>query len=304
MRFAFIQEQQNQHEVRQLCDLLKVSVSGYYAWCRRQAMGAESDHARQDRELTVHIRVEFVKQKRRAGSPRIHEELQANNICVSRKRVARLMRQEGLRAKSNSFGPQTTDSRHSRPVAENILERRFSPGQWSGLNQAWAGDITYIPTREGWSYLAVLMDMHSRRIVGWAFDDHMQEGLVSRALETALGYRRPEAGLIHHSDRGSQYASQGYQAAIDKAGLVSSMSRKGNCWDNAVLESFFATLKKELVYGEDYTSHEEAQQEIFEYIEIYYNRQRRHSALGYLSPVSFEQKIAKNTLIAAYSNVH
>lgn len=282
--------------MRQLCDLLEVSVSGYYAWCHRHTAGEESAHARRDRELTVPIRAEFTRQKRRAGSPRIYLELKANNICVSRKRVARLMRQEGLRAKSNSFRPQTTDSKHSRPVAENVLERRFAPDQWTGPNQAWAGDITYIPTNEGWSYLAVLMDLHSRRIVGWAFDDHMEEGLVSRALDMALGYRHPEQGLIHHSDRGSQYASKGYQAVIDEAGLVPSMSRKGRVpfgrrWDNAVLESFFATLKKELVYREDYTSREEAQREVFEYIEIYYNRQRRHSALGYLSPIDYEQQI-------------
>jgi transposase InsO family protein len=227
VRFAFIQQQQSLHEVSQLCALLEVSVSGYYGWCRRQATGEESRHARRDRELTVHIRAEFIKQKQRAGSPRIHEELQANNIRVSRKRVARLMRREGLRAKSTGFRPQTTDSKHPQPVAENILERRFAPDQWSGLNQAWAGDITYIATSEGWSYLAVLMDLHSRRIIGWAFDSHMEEGLVSRALNMALGYRQPEPGLIHHSDRGSQYASNSYQAAIDETGLVPSMSRKG-----------------------------------------------------------------------------
>jgi transposase InsO family protein len=292
MRFAFIQEQQNLHEVRQLCELMEVSVSGYYAWRQRKALGEESARTRRDRELTVHIRAAFVQQKRRAGSPRIHRELKANDIHVSRKRVARLMRQEGLRAKSNSFRPQTTNSKHSRPVADNVLERRFDPAQWSGLNQAWAGDITYLPTSEGWSYLAVLMDLHSRRIIGWALDDHMEERLVSRALEMALQYRKPEEGLIHHSDRGSQYASNGYQSAIDEAGLLPSMSRKGNCWDNAVLESFFATLKKELIYREDYNSREEAQREVFEYIEVYYNRQRRHSALGYLAPVEYEQRIA------------
>ena len=192
---------------------------------------------------------------------------------------------------------KTTDSNHSHPahpVAANLLERRFAVQQVKEVNRAWVGDITYIFTAEGWMYLAVLLDLYSRRVIGWAMgwamDSSLGESLVQRALEMALTNRQPTTDVIHHSDRGSQYAAQAYQCHLAESGLVCSMSRKGDCWDNAPLESFFATLKKELIHQRNYASREQAQLEVFEFIEVYYNRQRRHSTLGYLSPVEFEQK--------------
>lgn len=221
------------------------------------------------------------------GAPRILEDLRDLGYRTSRKRVQRLMRAAGLRATPPKRYVATTDARHRLPVAQNVLGRDFTA---TGPNQKWGCDITYIETEEGWLYLAVVVDLFSRRIVGQAMSASLAWGLVEEAFRTALARRGAVVGLVHHSDRGSQYAATDYQHLLACCGIVSSMSRKGNCWDNAPVESFFATLKKELVHRRRFRTHAEARAEIFEYIEVFYNARRKHSALGYMSPVAFEQK--------------
>jgi transposase InsO family protein len=224
--------------------------------------------------------------KQRYGSPRIHEELQARGqrCCVNT--VAKLMRQQGIAAKTKRKFRCTTDSNHDLPVADNILDRQFEP---VAVNQVWVADITYIPTWEGWLYLAAVEDLYSRQIVGWSMSARITSRLVVDALEMAVSRRLPGEGLVAHSDRGSQYASDHYQRLLEQHGITCSMSRRGDCWDNAPMESFFATLKKELVHQENYQTRVAARVSVFEYIEVFYNRVRRHSALGYLSPVEYEQ---------------
>jgi putative transposase len=228
----------------------------------------------------IHARV-----KQRYGSPRMHAEVvdQGHECCVNT--VARVMREAGIRARSPRPFRRTTDSDHDSPVADNLLDRQF---ETSRANEVWVADITFIPTREGWLYLAAVEDLFSRMVVGWAMDATMESRLVVDALGMAVARRLPEAELMTHSDRGSQYASEHYQRVLAGAGIVCSMSRKGNCWDNAPMESFFATLKKELVHHEEYATREQAKASIFEYIEAFYNRERRHSTLGYVSPADFE----------------
>ena len=224
--------------------------------------------------------------KQRYGSPRIHEELQARGqrCCVNT--VAKLMRQHGIAAKTKRKFRCTTDSNHDHPVADNLLDRQFEP---TTANQVWVADITYVATRAGWLYLAAVEDLYSRQIVGWSMGEHLGSRLVVDALEMAVARRLPGEGLVAHSDRGSQYASAHYQRLLERHGIACSMSRRGNCWDNAPMESFFASLKKELVHQEDYQTRAEARASVFEYIEVFYNRVRRHSALGYRSPVEYEQ---------------
>ena len=237
--------------------------------------------------------------KKRYGSPRVHETLIGLGVRTSRKRVARLMRTHDLRARRRRKFRRTTDSNHKLPVAENLLDRQFTAKR---PDQVWVGDITYIPTLEGWLYLAVLLDLHSRRVVGWSMRENLQRQLCLDALEMAIEARRPEPGLMHHSDRGSQYASGDYQDRLKDNAIVCSMSRKGECWDNAVAESFFSTLKTELVEEENYATRDEARRSIFDYLEVFYNRQRLHSTLGYKSPVAFEKenfKIGVDNQIAA-----
>ncbi len=221
------------------------------------------------------------------GSPRIHVDLEEKGILCSENRVARLMKNHRIAAKRKRKFVVTTDSKHDLPVAENKLNQNFSATK---PNQKWVTDITYVWTREGWLYLAVVLDLFSRKVVGWAMDDNMERGLIMRALQMALLARKPGKGLLHHSDRGSQYASNDYQKLLSDNWMDCSMSRKGNCYDNAVMESFFATLKQELVYHRQYQTRKEAKQDIFEYIQVWYNRKRRHSALGYQSPEQFENK--------------
>jgi len=221
----------------------------------------------------------------RYGSPRVHAVLAGQGVQISRKRVARLMREQGLCARRPRRFRKTTDSNHRFPIADNLLERSF---EVDAPNTAWAGDITYIPTREGWLYLAILLDLYSRIVVGWAMRDDMERQLCLDALTMALTSRRPGRGLLHHTDRGSQYASHDYRAALDAKGLVCSMSRKGDCWDNAVAESFFKTLKTELVDDADFATRAQARRAIFEFIEVWYNRQRLHSHLDYRSPTEYE----------------
>ena len=268
-----------------MCQVLDVSLSGYYAWLHRP----ESQRSREDRRLLIETRAIHRQSRRRYGSPRVYRELRGRGRVCGRHRVARLMRQDGLEGTFRRKFRVTTDSQHRWPVAANHLARRFSV---SRPDRVWAGDITYIRTREGWLYLAVLLDLCSRRIVGWAMSPRLTRRLPQAALEMAVGRRRPQTPIVHHSDRGSQYASADYRRALSEEGFVVSMSRRGDCYDNAPVESFFATLKKELVAGEVFYTREQARREIVDYIESFYNSWRRHSALGYLSPAEFEEKVA------------
>ena len=264
-----------------MCRVLEVSRAGYYAWKHRP----ESQRSRTDRVLTASIREVHERNRRTYGSPRVYQELKATGHRVGRHRVARLMRQERLVGCKRRGFVATTDSKHDHPVAENLLARRFEA---SAPNQVWVGDITYLPTAEGWLYLAILLDLWSRKIVGWAMSASLDASVALAALRMALEARNPAAGLMHHSDRGVQYACETYQATLHSNDLVPSMSRKGNCWDNAPAESFFGTLKTELLAGRIFPSRAIARTEVFEYIEAFYNRRRRHSTLGYLSPGDFE----------------
>jgi putative transposase len=281
MTFRFIDEHRQQWPVTVMCETLDVSTTGYYAWRNRPL---STRRQRQD-ALTTQIRTIHAEVKERYGSPRVHAELVArgHGCCVNT--VARLMRAAGIAAKTTRKFRHTTDSDHSLPVAENVLNRHFSP---EAPNKSWVSDITYVPTREGWLYLAVVEDLFARRVVGWAMDARMTSRLVVEALAMATKRRLPGTELLTHSDRGSQYASEHYQVLLSSHGITCSMSRRANCWDNAPMESFFASLKKELVHHEDYQTREEAKASIFEYIEVFYNRQRRHSTLGFKSPVEYE----------------
>lgn len=265
-----------------MCDALEVSASGYYAWASRTSSPAEQRR----QELLSVIEEVHVEVKGRYGSPRMTPELNARGYACSENMVAKLMKAHAIRAKAPKRFIRTTDSNHKLPVAENLLARDFDP---SGPNQRWSTDITYIPTREGWLYLAVVEDLFSRMIVGWSMDQTMESRLVVDALEMAIGRRRPEAGLLSHSDRGSQYASDHYQRVLASAGIVCSMSEVGQCWDNAPVESFFGRLKCEVGPSEMFDTREQAKAELFEYLEVFYNRVRRHSSLGFLSPVEFER---------------
>lgn len=289
MKFQFINEHRHEHEVRSMCRVLEVTTSGFYDWLARP----QSSRAKADDQLRNEIREVFDASRGLYGSPRIHAELVHKGRKVSRKRVARIMREEGLLAVQPRRFRKTTLSDHDRRIAPNVLERNF---EVTDVDTAWVGDITYIWTGEGWLYLAVLLDLASRSVVGWAAADHMRDELTLEALDSALVRRGPGAdlrGLIHHTDRGSQYASDDYIDAIEMRGITRSMSKKGDCWDNAVAESFFATLKKELVYREHFQTRHEAIEALFDYIEIYYNRQRRHSHNEFLAPASYEAMLGQ-----------
>jgi len=281
MRYQFVRDHSGRYPVRRMCRVLEVTPSAYYAWRGRP----ESRRVREDRRLLVEIKAIHQAKRETYGSPRIQAELKAQGQRHGQKRVARLMRDNDIRAKQKRKFKATTDSKHSHPVAPNLLARDFEA---TAPNQKWVADITYIPTREGWLYLAAILDLYSRIVVGWSMAGRMTRKLVLDALEMAMGRRRPGPGLIHHSDRGSQYACGDYQKALGIHGMICSMSRKGDCWDNAAMESFFHTLKTELVHHRDYQTRWEAKADIFEYIEVFYNRSRRHSALGYLTPAEFE----------------
>lgn len=283
MKFAFIAVEKANFPVAALCKHLDVSRSGFYAWERR----VPSPRSQQDAKLRVHVAAIHERSRGLYGAPRIHAELRAAGFRVSRKRVARLMTELGLASRRKRRYKATTDSNHALPVAENVLDRKF---EVDAPNVAWVTDITYVWTSEGWLYLAAILDLFSRRVVGWATRDRLDRGLVLDALCAAAGRRVPNVGLVHHSDRGSQYASGDYQDALAQLGVVCSMSRKGNCWDNAVAESFFSTLKTELIYLRRFATRAEARDAIFDFIETFYNHERRHSTLGYLSPVEFERK--------------
>jgi transposase InsO family protein len=291
-RCAFILAHRGEHPIRRLCQVLGVSRAGYYAWHRREQQGP-GPRARADGALAQAIQQVHRASQARYGSPRIHAELQAAGVRCSRKRVARLMRAQQLAGKRRRrFRVMTTDARPADPVAPNHLARQFSVAAIGGPNRVWGADYTSIATRQGYLYLAVVLDLYSRRVVGWAMRHTQDQGLVLDALAMAVAQRQPPPGLVHHSDRGRQYASTIYQRQLTAWGAQASMSRVGDCWDNAVVESFFATLKTELVTGADWHTREEARQALFGYLEIWYNRQRRHSTLQYQSPAQFEQRQA------------
>ena len=285
MRYRAIQEHDRRYPIRLMCRALAVSAAGYYAWRSRP----ESPRAVSARTVLSAIRVIHRESRETYGSPSIWDALVKQGHRIGEHRVARLMRQNGIRAKTVKKGRATTQSNHRLPVAQNTLNRQFMV---EAPNRVWAGDLTYVWTTEGWLYLAVLLDLYSRRVIGWAMGHRLTVDLAEQALTMALVTRRPEAGLLHHSDRGSQYAASRYQQLLDAQGLVPSMSRKGNCWDNACVESFFGTLKRELVHHRHYATRDDATRDIFEYIEVFYNRQRRHSTLGYHSPAEYEAKTA------------
>jgi putative transposase len=280
--FSFIEEHRTRWPVTLMCEVFEVSTSGFYAWLARP----ESEQERRRQAILQEVRSIHLEVKRRYGSPRVHAELKEREIGCCKNTVAKLMREDGIRAKTARKFKATTDSDHKRPVALNLLDRQFNP---EGPNRVWLGDITYIPTREGWLYLSAVEDLYSRMVVGWSMAEHMESRLVVDALEMAVQRRLPGAGLLAHPDRGSQYQSEHYQMLLVAHGIECSMSGKGQCWDNAPMESFFGTLKKELVHDESYHTRAEAKSSIFEYIEAFYNPVRRHSALGYLSPVQFEK---------------
>lgn len=267
-----------------MCRVFGVSRSGFYTWRTRKAQPPGS-RAQEDQRLMIEIKASHRASRGTYGAPRILDDLRDLGYRTSRKRVQRLMRQAGVRSALRRRYVTTTQSDHRFSVCANVLARDFTA---PAADCKWACDITYIDTDQGWLYLAVVLDLFSRRIVGHATSAHIDRALVEAALEMALARRRPAPGLIHHSDRGSQYASTDYQELLHGVAFVSSMSRRGNCWDNAPVESFFATLKTELVYRSTYGTREEAGRALFEYIEVFYNAQRKHSALGYLSPVAFE----------------
>lgn len=282
MKYQFIAAHRTEFEVTVMCRVLEVSRSGYYAWLKRPTSSREMANQalkQQIKEIHQHSRQTY-------GSPRIQAELRAQGIKCGHNRLARLMREQKLWAKQKrKFKMTTTDSAHSYPVAPNLLDQDFTCRR---PNEKWLTDITYIPTAEGWLYLAAVLDLYSRRIVGWAMSDSLERPLVIAALQMAFQRRQPAPGLLHHSDRGSQYASDDYQALLTKYQMRCSMSRTGNCYDNAPMESFFGSLKTELVHHCHYLTQAEAKTSIFEYIELFYNRLRRHSALGFLSPLNYE----------------
>jgi transposase InsO family protein len=284
MRFTFIAAKRAEHTVTILCRCLRVTRSGFYAWHGR----AESAHARDDRRLKVLVQASFHESQQRYGSPRIHEDLIEQRERVSRKRVIRLMQEDGLKARARKRYKVITMSDHDQPVAANLLDRQFAA---AAPNQRWVSDTTEFvigSSGSGKLYLAAVLDLFSRFIVGWAVSAVNDRHVTIKALEMALKRRCPDSGLLHHSDQGCTYASEDYQDILEARGIVCSMSRRGNCWDNAVMESFFSTVKSEL--GERFDSHGEAKMELFDYIEMFYNQRRRHSTLGQISPAAFEQR--------------
>ena len=286
MKYAFIKSHRTTFSVNLMCNVMEVTRSAFYDWLNRP----ESVRSREDRQLGEKVKKIHEKSREIYGARRIRQELVEDGEPISRTRVGRLMKQQGLESKSKRKFKATTNSNHGRPVAPNLLDREFLVDQ---PDTVYAGDITYIPTNEGWLYLAVLIDLYSRAVVGWAMSERITAQLANDALMMAIWKRKPPKGLMTHSDRGSQYASALYQKTITDHGFICSMSRKGNCWDNAPSESFFHTLKTELTHHRRYQTRQEAKQEIFEYIEVFYNRQRRHSTIGYLTPMGYEKASRK-----------
>lgn len=283
MKYRFIDRYRSEFRVERMCKVLEVSMSGYYGWRKRPC----SKRDMENELVLIEIQQSHRMSNGTYGSPRVTEDLRAKGIRCGRNRVARIMRKNGIAARSRRKFKATTNSRHNLPVAENLLEQNF---HIDSPNKVYASDITYIQTLEGWLYVVVILDIFSRRVVGWAMSERLTAEFVVRALQQAIGGRRPSSALIFHSDRGIQYACNDFKDVLNQHGFIQSMSRKGNCYDNAVAESFFHTLKTEHVYLHRYTTRAEAKQSIFEYIEMFYNCVRRHSTLGYRSPVTFEQE--------------
>jgi transposase InsO family protein len=282
MRYQFIAEHRHEYAMTLMCRVLEVSVSGYYAWCKRPA----SHHSREDAQLAEQVRTVFQANRRVYGSPRVHAELQAQGIKCARKRVARLMREQELFAQRPRHRTVTTKSEPDAQVAPNLLQRDFSANQ---PNTKWVADTTYIWTSEGWLYLAIVLDLFSRMVVGWSMAATQDAALVVQALRMALARRRPLAGLLHHTDRGSTYTSESYQALLQQEGMIVSMSRTADCYDNAAMESFFHSFKGECIDRQSFQTRAQARSSTFEYLETFYNRARRHSTLHYLSPLAYEQ---------------
>ena len=285
MRFRLIDAAKKEFPVQRLCKALGVSPSGYFAWKERPACRRQRD----DMVLLAHVRSAFAASNGTYGSPRMVYELRDNSLAIGRRRVARLMRENGMKARQKRRFKRTTDSLHAFPVGPNLLDQDFTA---TGPNQKWGADISYVWTREGWLYLAVVIDLFARRVIGWAVSDRLHKELALSALRRAIAVRRPAAGLIHHADRGSQYCSLDYQAELRKSGILISMSGKGNCFDNAMVETFFKTLKAELVWRTVFQSRAEANVAIGRYIDGFYNPVRRHSALDFKSPLQFERLAA------------
>jgi len=291
VRFVFIHAEKALYPVRVLCSVLGVSRSGYYAWIARP----RAARAQADEQLVVEIVAAHRRSRATYGSPRVYSELRARGSRVGRKRIERLMRERGIRARRKRRFRRTTDSRHAYPIAPNVLGRRFAV---KSANAVWVTDVTSIWTGEGWTFLAVMLDLFARRVVGWAASETNDTALALAVLDSALRERSPAPGLLHHSDRGSPYTSRDYQGVLAARGIVASMSRKGDCWDNAVAESFFATIKAELIEHEAYATHDAVVAAIAEYIDHFYNPQRRHSHLGHVSPIEFELKAQVAALAA------
>jgi putative transposase len=281
VKYAFMRVHRDEHKVSKMCHVLGVSISGYYDWRNRP----ESDRSKRNAQLVQLIKRHHKASRRTYGSPRIHRDLVDSGEMVSLNRVARLMSTHGIQSKMARKFVVTTDSKHTMSPAPNLLNRDFDVPT---PNKSWVTDTTFIETRKGWLYLAIILDLYSRQVIGWAMSDKNASRLVQDALTMAMWRRGKVKSVIVHSDQGSTYASSNYQALLGNSGLVCSMSRKGECLDNAVAESFFGTLKTELVDHEDYKTHSEAKQSLFEYIEVFYNRKRRHSYLGYTSPAEYE----------------
>jgi putative transposase len=296
VKYACITRHHGEYPVRLMCRVLAVAPAGYYASRSR----APSARAITDERVLLNVRAAYRASQGTYGAPRIHRDLRANGLRVGKKRVARLMRYEQLVGRGPRRGRvRTTDSHHAYPIAPNLLNRQFGVSDatsvtgLAALDRTWVSDITYIPTRAGWLYLAVVLDLASRRVIGWAMRDHLEAELALSALRMALARRRPAPGLIHHSDRGVQYACGEYRGVLAAYGMRASMSRKGDCWDNAVAESFFSTLELELIVRHDWHTHDEARHAIFTFIETWYNRKRRHSTLDYTSPAEFEMQLQR-----------
>lgn len=284
MKYAFISEYKATYSIILLCHVLEVSPRGYYDWLRR----SDSSRKAENKLLLDEIKQIFKANREVYGAPRIHEELLERGYKCSLNRVARLMREAGIVPKTIKKFRITTDSRKSRYPAKNLLRQDFSADR---CDEKWVADVTYIPTREGWLFLAAVLDLYSRRIIGWSMSDRLTSKLAQDALQNAIDLRQPESEVIVHSDRGKEYYASDYQALLASNDLICSMSRKGNCYDNATMESFFHSLKVEQVHHDNYRTRQEARSVIFDYIEVFYNRQRRHSSLGYKSPINFEEKL-------------
>lgn len=285
MKYAFIEEHREEFSVELMCDVLNISKSGYWDWRKRDKTPIE---AKRNDLLEKIVRVHHSSRKT-YGSPRVYKILKGMGMNCSKSTIERLMRENGIRAKTWRKFKATTHSNHDYPVARNVINRDFST---KAPNRLWCTDITYLWTLEGWLYLAVILDAFTRKIVGWAMNERMTQSLVSDALEMAVNRQKPKPGLIHHSDRGTQYAADDYQDLLQKYAMICSMSRKGDCWDNAMAESFFHTLKTEHVYHEQFKTRCDAKSSVFEWIEVFYNRQRIHSAIGFVSPECYERLAA------------